>query len=542
MTILIEVIILLIIKMAFLRITTPHGHIMAEVYSCFQKYVRRGDFQSALYWGAQIAVEDQTIGYKGYPNALKKRLMQHALEDIGHIEFSLKLLQAKISKWEDLIPWIHIACNLPKTRAAAWINRLAVECVGNPEKAPTPVLKQCAQVLVLHRDERKEDLVTMFTKQEMRLYKEINDEVLVFHTRILINAGLIKPVPLPMPTSLRISREWITIPQEVPEWALDKHTSRGKRMGRGYEHFFETMELHPKLFPMGDLFEAEAKALYLNGSEQRVRHILAKSNNLTSPTSPSSSSTSTVLPTPPTPLPTPKLASKMYSNTAPPPGYTNILQAQLVTGFNKCRVWYATMSSDRSDDTCKQVVIKGPMSKQEQYACMKTQGFKERLGIPHANMRINGEYLIQDCLVDYTLFARRTVSSKIEQNVTVPETSAQFRWKSEYYSNNELSYALLEALLFRKMVGTNDTVKRNIIVNGSTLYTIDDPHLRCKTPYMWKTVAPKDDLPHLKRSLDLHWDRLVETIKKWKKILRDEDVFELSMLDEYSNKENWKWI
>lgn len=28
-------------------------------------------------------------------------------------------------------------------------------------------------------------------------------------------------------------------PLEMPDWALDKHTARGNRLGRGHEHFFE---------------------------------------------------------------------------------------------------------------------------------------------------------------------------------------------------------------------------------------------------------------------------------------------------------------
>ena len=80
--------------MAFLRMKTSHGHTMGDVYSCFQKYVRRGDYESALYWGAQIGRKEGE--YKGYPNALKKRLMQHALEDAGNIEYAIQLLNKKI--------------------------------------------------------------------------------------------------------------------------------------------------------------------------------------------------------------------------------------------------------------------------------------------------------------------------------------------------------------------------------------------------------------------------------------------------------------
>jgi hypothetical protein len=82
------------------------------------------------------------------------------------------------------------------------------------------------------------------------------------------------------------------------EW-YDKHTKEGKEMGRGYAHFFEIMELHPRVYERGidengsvipnacvrggnDPYESEAKDLYLDflldGCEARVRHILDPSS------------------------------------------------------------------------------------------------------------------------------------------------------------------------------------------------------------------------------------------------------------------------
>lgn len=94
-------------------------------------------------------------------------------------------------------------------------------------------------------------------------------------------------------------------PQELPERWLDKHTSRGKKMGRGYAHFFETMIMAPRVYPVlreeetartmansssrsedlgskgGEPYEREAKCYYLtffiDGVEARARHILALS-------------------------------------------------------------------------------------------------------------------------------------------------------------------------------------------------------------------------------------------------------------------------
>ena len=50
--------------------------------------------------------------------------------------------------------------------------------------------------------------------------------------------------------------------REVPDWALDKHTKRGKMKGRGFEHFFEVgaklNNVHPEL---NDLYEDKARQI-----------------------------------------------------------------------------------------------------------------------------------------------------------------------------------------------------------------------------------------------------------------------------------------
>ncbi len=511
-------------NMAFLRMKTPDGHGMADVYSCLQKYVRRGEFSAAVYWAGQLALPHGD--YKGYPNALKKRLMQHALEDVGSLEYATAILQAKVASWEDLTSWLYCLCVMPKTRAAAWLNRLAVEYVGGaeiPEDAPVSraVLQKSAEVLRLHRDGNR-DALKALNPTAYRVYREINDEVLAYHVDILVSAGLIPKTPIPVRVHQEIPAAWMER-QEVPEWAYDKHTARGKQMGRGYAHFFETMVLAPRIFSEEDLLEAAAKALYLNGKEQRVRHILAatKASNASDGSVIYEISEGTEN----------EKAKMPVIPTSPPPQYTNILQAQALTGRNKARVWFATAPDGL------QVVIKGPVPATEMRAVEKSENFKKLLGLPHANLRVEGKYLVWNSLVDYTKLPTKIMTTKLETDIRVPAENIS-HWTASML-RTEMERGMLEALLFRKIVGTNDTCDRNLLVVDNKVYSIDDASLCKDTPYMWKKGLIKPKAAY-EAALERHWTHMETTIATWKTLLHEND-FAMQQLDRYGQKSNWIW-
>lgn len=494
---------------------------MADVYSAFQKYVRRGDVDNALYWGAQIG--------RPFPNALKKRLLQHALEDVGHIAFALRLLgEVKKPTWEALVPWVQTLCALPKTRAGAWMNRVAVDYVGDVDSAPDAVLKSAAQALVYHRDEKKAELETLYGKDVMRLYREVNDDVLAFHVTILTRAGVINPAALPAakPPAVEVD---LDTPREIPDWVFDKHTARGKALGRGYAHFLETMLVAPRLFEV-DPFETAARALYTNGKEQRVRHILAETKTKTKTAAPAPAAVAAV-----GGAGAPAAAAAPVAPTrADIVGYTDFLQTQPITGRTKPRVWFATEES-----TGKQVVIKGPVPLQERFQCLKTEVVKKALGLPHTNLHSSGSFLIQDCLLDYKKLETRVVSTKLESNLRVPVAASVPGWEHDMLRDEEMAYKILEALLFRKVVGANDTCTRNFIVLDRIVYSIDDAALGVDTPLMWKTGLIKPRAAY-ETALTKSWDRLIATMERWRGLLAD-NAFALKQLDKYNVMTNWKW-
>lgn len=49
-------------------------------------------------------------------------------------------------------------------------------------------------------------------------------------------------------------------PLETPDWALDKHTARGRRVGRGEEHFFDVGALIENVADLDDPYSEEGRA------------------------------------------------------------------------------------------------------------------------------------------------------------------------------------------------------------------------------------------------------------------------------------------
>jgi hypothetical protein len=507
--------------MAFMRKKTAHGHIMAEVYSCFQKYVRRGDADDALYWGAQIGRTDGAA--TGYPNALKKRLMQHALEDVGHVGYALALNATKAKTWEALVPWIHALCALSKTRAAAWMNRVAVQYVADAAAAPTPLLTAAAEVLVKHRDERLAELETQFGKPALRLYKELNNEVLVFHCLLLEAAGVVKPATIPALGAAAVDAALLDTPREVPDFALDKHTARGKRMGRGYAHFLDTMVVAPRLFAGEDEpFEVAARSLYKDGKEQRVRHLLAASAATAAAAATGAAAGGAAA----------GGAGAAAAAVNPLAGCTEILQAQLLTGKHKPRVWFATRDG-------KQLVIKGPVKAAERAANLASEALKEKLGLPRTNLHEEGEYLVMDSLIDYTKLETRVVSSKLESDVRVPVAAEMPVWESAMLENPALALGVMKGLLFRKIAGANDTCARNFVVAGGDVYSIDDAAIGATTAHMWKKALVREKAAYA-TALRSVWSELKATMRDWRALMAD-NPSALAQLQLHRKRSRWAW-
>lgn len=224
--------------------------------------------------------------------------------------------------------------------------------------------------------------------------------------------------------------------------------------------------------------------------------------------------------------------------------YTDVLQTQLITEKEKPKSWFGTREG-------AQYVIKGPISKEEREQCMKSQKFKELLGIPHTYMYEEGEYLIQRCIGDYKSLETEIRSSRWEKRVCVP-TQHQNAWSETYFDQESLQPSLIlslfEGLLFRKIMGTNDTCAQNFVVYNGIVYCIDDRSMDKEMPYMWKGPVKH---PRYLELLNVFWDTLLATIERWRHLLqnaikqgflKEEEVqFALQILQKMERKECWKF-
>lgn len=268
----------------FLRKRTSDDHLMGEVYSSLQKTIRRGDIPAALYWSSQIG--------QPYPNALRKRLCQNALEDASSLTFALHVLNhtPKQPTFGDLVPYVISLCEFPKTHSSAWLNRCAAQDafegrVGVPyDAAPDfETMDEKTYASQTLRYIKQNGTPPPGCPSEVaKLFKYVNDDPLAVHCWQLERRRpelASRPVTVdPAHTEDRYAALFASR-LEVPDFALDKHTTRGKKLGRGYAHFFENMLLSPRVYETGDEpYEKAAKGLYLTkllaGKEARVRHLM----------------------------------------------------------------------------------------------------------------------------------------------------------------------------------------------------------------------------------------------------------------------------
>lgn len=155
--------------MSLYLVKTVNGHLLPEVVSAFQKAIRRGEVDDALYWGIDMFLT-------GYQEYAWKRMFVIASEDIGPIgNRSLPaILQALYQTY----------------------NYLAKK----KDKAHTPEKLQFVHAIILLAMSPKNRIV---------------DHALIHHFE---NHAALK--------------------RDVPDYALCKHTIKGRRLGRGFEHFF----------------------------------------------------------------------------------------------------------------------------------------------------------------------------------------------------------------------------------------------------------------------------------------------------------------
>ena len=218
--------------------------------------------------------------------------------------------------------------------------------------------------------------------------------------------------------------------ETLPDWVYDKHTRAGKKLNRGYKHFFESsLQMDSKVYPDGDPYEEETKLMYLaneNKSEKMLKSInLSKikivCNNTLESKSDSNSTNSVDLgkrirEDDSKPQKNLKKLKKTEENNKTmidtnetsdtliklEDEFQDFLQAQLITRKGSPRVYFCHYIKNNEVK-----VIKGPCKDIKNY--MITQHLKEYLGLDHCysykkfyNSGVfepsNGYFLISSCV------------------------------------------------------------------------------------------------------------------------------------------------
>jgi replication-associated recombination protein RarA len=152
---------------SFGEIVTHGGYAMAEVASAFQKCIRRGEEEEALFWGSELELS----GYVGYA---WKRMLVVCSEDVGPGQPGIVAEIAGLhANWQALAS--------------------KKDATHKPERLP-----------FMHA------IILLARAQKSRV---VDNACVVFFM------------------GQRPRRE-------IPDFALDKHTRRGRGMKRGFDHFF----------------------------------------------------------------------------------------------------------------------------------------------------------------------------------------------------------------------------------------------------------------------------------------------------------------
>jgi hypothetical protein len=209
--------------------------------------------------------------------------------------------------------------------------------------------------------------------------------------------------------------------------------------------------------------------------------------------------------------------------------YYDMLQVAPRTGADKVRVFYAR------DEDWNPVIMKGPLSQEEINAMLETERIKRILGVPRTNVRQDEDFLIADCLYDYDYEDSHTCVSGIDKGQKLSNIKLKM-WKHDF-EGKTLERSFLKALALRLILGTDDTVPRNFVVIGETVYSIDDPAWKIEPIRLWKI---KNHTKKYTDMLDQHWDWVQAFLKDWKK-QKSIGTFSIRMCNKYLKRENWSF-
>ena len=467
----------------FLRNKGASGRFTFDViFSCLQKSMRRGDLDLAT---------EMVKEFKDYPNALKKRLVYDCCEDCPNLYLIRDIYNTK-PEIGNLYPFVQIICQHVKCREVIMGFRVACQdkIEANDFMMDDDMYSWCRKVYsrLCSTDGDTKELIEYFINKypilnEMKLkqiWNFINKNRLALYVAIaFFKVGYITDKDYMKKCKIDGREINFEFNEELvlPDYVYDKHVKCSPKENKGYEFFIKNIVLIPRM-PKTEL-ELKGEELYITTnmasgdfiSKDKLKGIKLKKLDTSQSINVSTNDLTNDL-------------TNVYTSL----NELTLLQTQLITARHKPRTWFCKWNSDEYNK-----VLKGPMNEEDINELILSDKLKQKLGLVsvHSQRVIldDDEYLLMDNLItiDDSEFVMKT--SKLETNVKIFNGDAHFLSDKliETYPP-DIQLEILKNLIFRKIIGTNDTCSRNIIVNLETgvVASIDDPVLLHETPFVFK--------------------------------------------------------
>ena len=501
----------------FLRQVGASGEYTFDViYSGFQKLMRRNDVKTCL----ELAKE-----FKEYPNALKGRLMYNVAEDICDLDLLIAIYntEADVKK---LINFVPPCCNHIKCREGLWAFRIA-----------------CEKDLNFDELNDNDDLITAMCKLKTKIKANKTDDIIAYY-ELKYNCNILGKMfkymkdnrtflySLIVYDKLQYTHEKFEVKAldididkidkiTLPKFVYDRHTSIGKRNPEtsDYSFFIDNIVLIPKFGTEESPIEKEAKKLYKESDKS--------SSDFLKPF-------------------TDEELQKYYPKPVDILKCHRYLQTQLITGRNKPKVYYYDIKDDKSYSK----VIKGPVNYFDYLRNKYSDLLKKDVGLKSQHLKYAHGYIIANNFIKINPkeYVRKT--SKLETDVKI------FNGKT-YGCNKDTIDKLtepeklewLKCLVFRKIIGTNDSCFRNFLAVNGHVITIDDAIIGdYATEYMFKTKLNPKVAEKFNKALDNNFDEIKKWLLSCRAIIKNSSYLSdnmkqpmLTCLENFMVRKSWKF-
>ena len=473
------------------------------IYSAIQKFMRRNELDNAL----EICKE-----FQEYPNVLKKRLIYCSVEDCPDMNLINDIFNTE-PKIEKLIPYVKIICNHIKCREVfyAFYYCAAKEPLNKEElNIKDDLLTTMRKLVYLVLENKYEHIISFYQQyyknmELKKIFKFINQNRCFIYA---LAAKFVCPyiqekyeLDNDIKFDLNFKEDFV-----LPDYVFDKHTLHGK--DKSYAFFINNIVLIPRKEETE--IEKKAKEIYII-TDKSTGYWLDKRKN--------------------------ENFEKDLTG--------NLIQTQLITSKWKSPVYYY----DKNNNNKYEYILKKKMKRTAMEEYVNSDKIKKIIEIPNLNVKIENDNLVMKNLIKIDPNNVVVKTTKLENNVNI--------YNGDHYlynhnildklNNDELTQ-LFEILLFRKIIGTNDTCERNIIYINNKLTSIDDPMLFKETEFMWKKPLNKELKSKYKGKLKNIFENIQDfiknaelKIKESKELSKNEKDFMLKQLNIYNDLNNWKF-